>query len=840
MKSLYTGLIAATLFAFPAFSQELPSIEDKTAGFEKKEGFFPLYWDAASGAVWLEIDVWDTDFLYVTSLPAGLGSNDAGLDRGQLGSESVVRFERVGPKVLLKAPNTNFRAVSDNADERKAVEDAFAPSIVWGFKAAAVTGSRVLVDATDFIVRDAVAVVRRLKSMGQGSFRLESTRSAPYLTMLKAFPENTEMEAQLTFLSDDPGRYVRDVAADPYAVTLRVRQSFVKLPELGSYTPRLFDPRSGAYGIQYVDYATAINEPKERRFTARHRLVKADPSTEVSEAVEPIVYYLDLGTPEPIRSALLDGARWWAEAFEAAGFRDAYRVEMMPEGADPMDLRYNVIQWVHRATRGWSYGSSVQDPRTGEILKGHVSLGSLRVRQDYLIAEGLLAPYNSEETSQGLDPENDPMLQLALARLRQLSAHEVGHTLGFMHNFASSVNDRASVMDYPAPYGNIDENGDVSINNAYDTGIGEWDKITVRFSYTQFPEGVNEREALNAILEEARERNLYFITDSDARPTGGAHPLAHLWDNGEDPITQLRSTMDVRGAALSKFGLANLPENRPLAQLEEVLVPLYLHHRYQVEAAVKLIGGVDYSYAMRGDARRLPEAVPADRQLAAIDALLDTVIPEALSMPANVRTQLPPRPPGYGQHRELFDGHTGLIFDPYAPADVAAGMVFDLLANPERAARLVYQEDFDENLPGLDDLYERVFRRVWRAGAPRDSYEAELQRLTQQVWTDALLNLVTRSDVAPAVRARTLYHLREIRLWLENSRGRGGETIAHRDFIYDEINRVLNRQYQAMENRTEITTPPGSPIGQDAPDFLQRRARRQQVLEQWDLLECRM
>ena len=842
MKTL-TTFFFFTLFLVQipnASAQDLPTIEDKTQGFEKKEGFFPLYWDDKSGSVWLEINLWDTDFLYVNSLPAGMGSNDAGLDRGQLASSSVVRFERVGPKVLLKAPNLNFRAVSDNADERKAVEDAFAPSVVWGFKVAAVTDSRVLVDATSFIVRDAVSISRRLSNMNQGSFRLEASRSTPYLPMLKAFPDNTEMEASLTFLSDKPGRFVRDVAADPYAITLRVRQSFVRLPELGSYTPRLHDPRSGAYAIQYVDYATAISEPKERRFTARHRLVKKDPTATVGEPVEPIVYYLDRGTPEPVRSALLDGARWWEEAFEAAGFQNAYRVEMMPEDADPMDLRYNVIQWVHRATRGWSYGSTIQDPRTGEILKGHVSLGSLRVRQDYLIAEGLLSPYSNDSINANRAPENDPMLQMALARLRQLSAHEVGHTLGFMHNFASSVNSRASVMDYPAPLAQLTADGDITLDSAYDIGIGEWDKYTVRFSYTQFPDDVDERSALNAILDEAHAERLYFITDSDARPTGGAHPLAHLWDNGVDPLDHLANEMQIRATALSRFGMATIPEGRPLAQMEEVLVPLYLRHRYQIEAAVKLIGGVDYSYTVRGDARHLPEAIPTERQLAALDALLETVMPGALQLPANVRTQMPPRPPGYGPHRELFDGHTGLIFDPYAPAQIAAGMVFDLLANPERAARLVYQHDFDPSLPGLEDVLDRVFRKIWRASNPRDGYEVELLRLAQLTWTDALLSLATHSEVAPAVRARVMYHLREIRLWLENSRGRDSETIAHRDFVYDEINRVLDREYQAMEKRQDVTTPPGSPIGQDGPDFLRRQAQRRQALEQWTQRECKM
>lgn len=833
-------LLWGAFFSHPATAQDLPTIEEKADNLEKKDGFFPVYWDAKEGKVWLEIGLWDTDFLYVTSLPAGLGSNDIGLDRGLLGSEQVVQFERIGSKILMVSPNLRYRAQTENEDEQKAVADAFAPSVVWGFTAAAATDDRVLVDATSFLMRDAMGVIRRLSGTGQGSFRLDEMRSAPYLPMIKAFPKNTELEARLTFLSDSPGRYVRDVAADPNAITLRIRQSLVALPELGSYTPRLHDPRSGAYGIQYVDYATKINEPKEQRFTARHRLEKVDPNAAISDAVEPIVYYLDRGTPEPVRSALLDGARWWAEAFEAAGFTNAYRVEMMPEGADPLDLQYNVIQWVHRATRGWSYGSSVQDPRTGEILKGHVSLGSLRVRQDYLIAEGLLAPYNSAATSAGLPPENDPMLEMALARLRQLSAHEVGHTLGFMHNFAASVNDRSSVMDYPAPMAELATDGSISLANAYDTGIGAWDKVTVKFSYSQFPESVDEREALNAILDEAYTNGYYYITDTDARPQGGGHPYAHLWDNGDAAATHLGEVMKVRETALANFGLANLPEGRPLAQLEEVLVPLYLYHRYQVEAAVKLVGGVDYSYTVRGDARRLPEAVPADLQMATLHAILETITPEALRLPANIRTQLPPRPPGYGPHRELFDGHTGLLFDPYAPAEIAAGMVFDLLANPDRAARLAYQNDFDRDLPGMRDVMQTVFDKVWKPRVHSDPYDAELQRIAQRAWNDALLDLATASDVAPAVRGRVLLHLREIMLWLETNTSRDNETIAHRDLIYDDIRRLVEREYQAMEQRQKVSTPPGSPIGQSGPDFLQRIKQRRDVLDRLQTWECNM
>ena len=504
---------------------ERPTIAEKTEGLERMDGFVPLYWDAREGTLWMEVSRFDTPFLYVTSLPAGLGSNPVGLDRGQLGSQRVVQFERTGPKVLLVEPNLDYRATTDNPDEREAVREAFAPGVVWGFEVGAESedGERVLVDATDFVVRDAHGVVRRLKETEQGTFSLDDSRSVPYLDNVKAFPDNTEMEARLTFTTDEePGEYVQETAADPMSVTLRVRHSLVELPDTSGYTPRPFDPRAGLFYSDYMDFATPIGTSMKQRLVNRHRLTCAEPAGEdgLCPVEEPIVYYLDPGTPEPVRGALLDGARWWAEAFRAAGFEDAYRVEVMPDRVDPMDVRYNVIQWVHRRTRGWSYGASVTDPRTGEILKGHVTLGSQRVRQDYLLAEGLLAPYQGEHAD-GYPPEEDPMLEMALARIRQLSAHEVGHTIGLAHNFAASINDRASVMDYPAPLARV-QGDSISLEDAYDTGVEDWDLIATRYAYAQPDPGQSEEALLDGILQDAREQGLLYVTDRDARPRRSA------------------------------------------------------------------------------------------------------------------------------------------------------------------------------------------------------------------------------------------------------------------------------------------------------------------------------
>lgn len=608
-------------------------IQTKIAGMKHAPGYFDFYFDEKQDKLFLVIDKFETEFLYVVSLPAGVGSNDIGLDRGQLGADRIVKFVRTGPKVLMVQPNYDFRAITDNADERNAVELAFAKSVLWGFSVVAEENNKVLVDATDFYLQDAHDVIGTLRAQQQGNYALDKSRSAFYTPRTKNFPQNTEVEVTLTFTGQATGGYIRSVTPTPNSVTVREHFSFVQLPD-NKYVPRKFDPRSGYFGISYYDYATPISEPIEKKFISRHRLEKKDPTAAVSEAVEPIVYYLDRGTPEPIRSALLDGARWWNQAFEAAGYKNAWHVEILPEDADPMDVRYNVIQWVHRSTRGWSYGASVTDPRTGEIIKGHVTLGSLRVRQDFMIAEGLLAPYEDGNTI----PKE--MQEMALARLRQLSAHEVGHTLGIVHNYSSSTEGRASVMDYPHPVATL-VNGKVDLGHAYDNKIGDWDKVAIAYGYQDFPDGTNETTALEKIIQEGLKSGLTLLSDQDARPIGSAHPYAHLWDNGKDAADELSRVMQVRAVAIKNFGEKNIRAGRPLALLEDVLVPMYFFYRYQSEATVKLIGGQNYRYALRGDGQFSTESVPAAQQLKALDALLAVTDPQSLKLPESLIKMIP-------------------------------------------------------------------------------------------------------------------------------------------------------------------------------------------------------
>jgi hypothetical protein len=794
----------------PDQTKATPTIAEKVAPMEKFPGYFPFYWDARAGKIWLEIDKWNSEFLYVESLPAGIGSNDIGLDRGQLGQSYTVRFERTGPRILLIASNYRYRANSDNADERRAVKDAFAESTLWGFEVVAEEGGRALVDATAFYLRDVHQVPGTLQRLQQGTFRLDPTRCAFYLANTRNFPKNTEVEATLTFASEgEPGPMVRQVTPNSQAITVREHVSFVELPPPG-FKPRINDPRSAYFGIDYMDFATPISEPIVRHYISHHRLQKKDPGAAMSEPVKPIVYYVDRGAPEPVRSALIEGASWWNQAFEAAGYRNAFRVELMPAGADPMDVRYNVIQWVHRSTRGWSYGNSLTDPRTGEIIQGRVSLGSLRDRQDFLIAEGLLAPYQKgkSETAKILE-------SVVLARLRQLAAHEVGHTLGLQHNFAASISNRASVMDYPAPFSKLGRDGIPDISDAYARGIGEWDKVTIAYGYQDFPAGTDEGAALDKILSDAFKRGLMYLTDQDARPASASSSVAHLWDNGANVVDGLAQVMKVRAAALNRFGENNIREGAPMATLEDVLVPLYMYHRYQVEAAAKLVGGEDYTFSLRGKGDRNPQIISPEEQRRALSAVLDTLKPESLALPESLLLLIPPRPPGYPRTREDFRIRTSPNFDGLAPAEAFANHVCDFLFNPERAARLVEFHARDSRYPGWDEVLDKVIEATWKVRAG-SGYPAEIRRTVNAVVLNELMGLAANDRASNQARAIAEYRLSLLRDWLMTQRDLTSDE-NQRAFIIYAANQI--RRFQDDPKKMNLTRPndppDGQPIGMD-------------------------
>jgi len=750
--------VGGLLMPLTSHANTLPDASEFTQGMVAKSGFYRFYHDPASGNYYLAIprpEQGDTSasLLLQTSLPRGLGSNDIGLDRGQLGNTQIVYFVVSDSKLILQAENTQITAMTTNAAERHSVTEAFASSVLWGFPVVAADAEQVIIDYTPYLISDTHGVSARLAATQQGSYKLSVERSMVYPANSKAFPDNTELEAKVTFVGQGQGQYVRQVAPDADALTVHLRHSLIRLPDDG-FEPRRFHPNSGYWAISYKDYAAPLGQPMTQKFIPRHRLQKVDPDAARSAAVEPIVYYLDPGAPEPVRSALLDGAKWWNQAFHAIGYEDAFQVKMLPEDADPMDVRYNVIQWVHRATRGWSYGASIIDPRTGEILKGHVTLGSLRVRQDMKIAEGLLQPYNKDLTDAQQQQLRDQVTEMALARIRQLSAHEIGHTLGIAHNFAASGHDRASVMDYPHPLVELSTTGEgISLANAYATGMGVWDKQTIAYGYGSD----SGTQSLATILRENKALGLAFISDRDARPAGGAHPDAHLWDNGSDAVTELERVLDVRSDVLARFGLGSIAAGTPVSDLQEVLVPIYALHRYQVEAAVKMLGGTHYQYFVKGEqqaaARNSIDFRPVNgrQQHLALKQILRSASADTLEIPDHIRKLLVPLSYGSDANRERFSGRTGLVPDPITMAEASANHSLSLVLHVQRLNRLRQQHEQDSAIPALNDVLSAMADTIIQPGLATNA--SVLQQRLAYLNLFLLAQSYGHSDLAPEVKA---------------------------------------------------------------------------------------
>ena len=801
MKNLIQ-LITLLLF-FSGFSQ---SILDKD--LVKYEGFFDFYYDIKTDKIYLEVENLNSDFLYISSLATGIGSNDIGLDRGQLGSERLVSFQKSGNKLLLIQPNLSFRAITKNKAEENSIKEAFAKSVIYGFKILETNDDKYLVDFTTFLMQDKHGVADRLKLAKQGVYKIDKTKSAIELNHTKSFPKNSEFEALLTFSGKPTGNLITSgVSPDPSLVSVVQHHSFIELPD-NEYKPREFDPRSGALAISFMDYATPVEDEITKKYITRHRLEKIDPNLEYSEAKEPIIYYLDPGTPEPVRSALIEGASWWNEAYEAIGFKNAFQVKILPDDADPMDCRYNVIQWVHRSTRGWSYGASVVDPRTGEIIKGHVSLGSLRIRQDFLIAQALLSkPFVD-------DNNNEPMLKMAIARIRQLSAHEVGHTIGFAHNFAASTNNRSSVMDYPHPLIKI-TNDEIDLSEAYAVGIGDWDKVSVAYSYSEF-NSENEKNELNNILDNAYNDGLRFITDSDARAKSGAHANAHLWDNENDVVKGLDNILAVRDKAINDFSKFNIKSYETYSKLEDVFVPLYFLHRYQTEAVVKLIAGLDYNYATRDDNQTLVKDVSFNRQNKALLSLLKTIDVKNLAIPKSKLKLFPPRAYNYPRTRESFKSMTGVSFDPFSAVSTASEMSLSLLLSPERMNRLVVQSSLyntsskNMNLSHLlTTLTSNTFKTQYnQSDEATNKYFFENQQVINNNYLKFLLNLASNKKSFFHVKSKANKEIRSIATFLSSKK--------NKNIYSSEYLRTINKfntKPELFELKSSPKIPDGSPIG---------------------------
>ncbi len=805
LRNFVTSLI---LFITLSMGVNAATIADFTKAMEKKEGFFTLYLDHDQGEVYLRVDQYNENFIYQVSLPGALGSNDIALDRGQIGTTKLVYFAKVGQKVLLHQKNTQFIATSDNPKERAAVRDAFAPSIVWAFKVAANDNNgAVLINITKFMVSDQHSVVAKIKRSKQGDFKLNDDRSFVNLQHTKTFPKNTELEATVSFMSDNPGNFVRSVAANANIITLQQRLSFVELPD-DHYKPRLAHPDMSFNMTKIMDYGTKIDEPILKYYINRHRLEKKDPTANMSEAVKPIIYYIDSSAPPAIRDALQEGVSWWNQAFEAAGFINAFQAKILPDDIDPQDVRYNIVNWVHRSTRGWSYGMSVIDPRTGEIIKGHVTLGSLRSRQDFMIATAVSGPY-----VQG--GNTDQEMALVLARTRQLGAHEVGHTLGFAHNYIASINGDDDVMDYPHPRIVMGKDGKVDISNPYSENIGAWNKIAVNYGYRQYDNAQQEAAGLTKILKEAYGSGHQFVADSDSRGDASAHADSHLWDFGSNVLDQVRDLFKVRTTAIDNFGLNNIANGTPLSQLEEVLVPLYYLPRFQINAVAKSLGGMIFGYELKGE-NYVPRhtIVSRERQDDALDLILETLQPDYLALPKSVLDLIPPKAFGYRLSDESFPRDTGKTFDALALTEASASHSLNLLFNKQRLARINDFNVRDSSQISVDHYIVKIAQNTILAPHQQDPLKAAIHRRVGYVFVHYMMMSASDDSSSPAVQAMTASHLTGLKGILEKKIA--DETMpreykAHYQAQIRRIGLFLAGKYHPKAN-TLAPMPPGEPI----------------------------
>jgi hypothetical protein len=718
----------------------------------------PVRHDAATGRLLLTIPRMGEEMLYLNTLATGLGHQ--ALDRGQTGSSMLVRFERRGPRVLMVHPNTAFRAVTADTALQRTVEESFPRSVLASFTVQGEGPAGTVVDATEFFMTDMYGVAARLRGAGMGSLRIDAARSYIDGARTASFPDNTEVRAVLTYATEEATGQLNRLAPDARWVVFEQQHSFVRLPEppLGM---RPFDPRSGVNSMSFMDFAQGFDSDYRQRVTARWRLEPRDPAAylrgELTEPVKPIIYYMDPGIPEPYRTAFIEGGRWWNSMFEAAGWRNAFRVEALPAGVDPMDARYPVIYWVHRQERGPSVGPSYRDPRTGEIVGTVVRMDSYRSLVDHDIYMGLLPAAGA--TGLQIDAR-----EFSMARRRQHTAHEIGHTLGLAHNYIAATQGRSSVMDYPYPLIRLDAQGRLDISEAYRHSGGAHDTLAIRYAYTWYPNAQAEREGLQRIIRDAEARGLRFVADAHVGATGSI-PGASQWIEGDDMLGALDRTMAVRRLLLQHFDQRAAQPGEPLAVLNRRLAHVYLHHRYALTGAIKYVAGMDFGYALAGEATVPTRVLGAAEQRQALRQVLTTLRPAELRIPERIVVMIPPVPFGYDGDLTLIPSPAGTAFDPVNLAHSLAQEVVDNLLHPVRANRLVVQAARDPQQLSLNEVIAAVVDATWATPEPArtpNAMDAAIRRVAQRAALDGLLDLAGARNATPEVRSVAEHHLQQL------------------------------------------------------------------------------
>jgi hypothetical protein len=790
----------------PAAGPQRPatSIAERTQGFDRQQGFINVYTSDRTGQVLLEVPRDSTRLLFLAVLATGLGSNPVGLDRGSGGTEQVTLFHRYGDRMLVTFENTTFRS-SGGADHVRSVREGFPQSTVFALPILADEGGRLLVDATDFVLRDWNEIAGTLQRSQQGTFTVARDRSHAYRPYTKAFPDNTEIDIELTFVPQAaPGPIVSRMAPDGRALNFRQHLSLIRLPD-DSFRPRPQDPRVGYFGIAFHDFAQPIQAQLQQRWASRHRLQRANPNDPRSAIVKPITFYVDRGIPEPLRTATLEGVGFWTEAFNRAGLQGGFRVELLPEGVDPMDVRYNVVQWINRNERGWSVGGALTDPRTGEMLKGMARMDSHRNRTDYNIYAAFAgADVAAADTA------------FVLARIRQVSAHEVGHTIGIGHNYIASTYERGSVMDYPAPRIRV-RNGEIDMSAAYDKGPGAYDVWAIRWGYGIFPPAT-EKDSLAAIVKEGLGKGYLYLSDGDARPENAADPRTNLWDDAATAGEFLTHQMASRRLALSRYGLRNIREGEPLSILQDRFPLLYFFHRFAINSVTKTLGGVEYANAMRGDGQTATKLIAPARQREAMRQLLGALDPGELAIPDTVLALFAPRLDA-GGNVELPISRTYPLFDELGAARMLSQMIVDGILQRERGARMIQNAMRQQNGFTFSEAVRALVGGTWNAAVPASPKLAAIQRVTQRAVSDRLILLAADKDASPEVRAVAAFELGRLRASASGkaTASANDDTKGHWMSLADDIRRYQEKGEVPVFS-TALRPPPGDPFGEESWD----------------------